>query len=56
MLLKLLTDIYITCNQQSIPKNSLFWIYFYIETNELLSPSQYGFQEWTSTEIAINEI
>jgi len=31
-------------------------LYSYIETNELLSPSQYGFREGTSTELAINEI
>ena len=31
-------------------------LYSYVETNELLSPSQYGFQEGTSTELAINEI
>jgi len=31
-------------------------LYSYVETNELLSPSQYGFREGTSTELAINEI
>ena len=31
-------------------------LYSYVETNELLSPSQYGFREETSTELAINEI
>jgi len=31
-------------------------LYSYIETNELLSPSQFAFREGTSTELAINEI
>jgi len=31
-------------------------LYSYVETNELLSPNQYGFREGTSTELAINEI
>jgi len=31
-------------------------LYCYVETNELLSPSQYGFREGTSTELAINEV
>jgi len=31
-------------------------LHSYIETNELLSPSQYGFREGSSTELAINEI
>ena len=31
-------------------------LYSYVETNELLSPSQYGFREVTSIELAINEI
>jgi len=31
-------------------------LYFQIEINELLSPSQCGFREGTSTELAINEI
>jgi len=34
----------------------LYRLYSYIETNELLSPSQYWFPEGTSTELAINEI
>jgi len=31
-------------------------LYSYVETNELLSPSQYGFREGTSTELVVNEI
>ena len=31
-------------------------LYSYVETNELLSPSQYGLREGTSTELAINKI
>jgi len=31
-------------------------LYSYIKTNELLSPSRYGFQEGPSTELAVNEI
>ena len=31
-------------------------LHSYVETNELLSPSQYGFREGTSTELVVNEI
>ena len=59
--LKLLTDTYTTynqyiiCNQKVFEKLLYFILYSYIDTNKLLSTSQYGFWEGMSTELAIKE-